>query len=925
MKKSFLKSIFIVTTLVAFLTGCGGSPTPSNPTVQNGLVSTAITDLATDSFQQVWIDISKITATNTADGIVQDLTTSAPGAFDLLSLRDITNQFPVASIPEGTYADIKIHITDNTTIEILSNNDKRISRPFLTPTNNYFEVENTTFTVSATTPTAIVIDLDVDSWEEFLSSTLALDPKKLIVTKTLEVKPTKIEVVGIYHESPDRLVTTVETFTLDIPEEFSSMILIRNTEYEVEGILTGDKILVSEIESHSGDTQEAEEIKLRGKITEIYYDESLTNILSFDLLPTKASKIFANKTVKVLLNHSTETVFSKGTISDLYAGDKVKVKGLLTLDNEIDALKISIKGAPHSSKTEESTYLKFYGSIKCEGTPLTCQLEPILNEEELTLVISDYTEIDTSTRQCLSSGNYIDAEISGIFSDSTTDSTVFSVREIESEQRCYDDKTLVKGVIANYNPTTSCVANTTSTFTDVIQGFTGKFHIIAIAKPDATTTTGYADYSSLMYDDITIKISDDDNILKVKTDDSDNLIPVLDFLGLVEADLGQAGIMPFNNQANVYVDVRKAVKDSTIAAVATITILPKNGFFELISTVAGSPKVLAVSDKDYHYKPIICTLDITNDTSNITIVTTVKTKWYGNTGLLADGVELKAVYHNDGTNNIVDSIKVKTQELELDDSIADLRKKLSGIEDDEDKLDDSIYKHKDDEDEDDYRDNEKDEDDKDDERRDALTELNHAVLLELVMDDKGEDIIKHLISTNFKDENGNLLTWEDEAAQYHMNIFVRELSSKMSYFKIPASPSTQLSELLTAVSAGELAFNYFMENAIALSDLYTIMAIDDELMVYYDPTTFEPIKSTITIDFLANDKLPAKFELEDVEIEDGPGSVKVTGVRDQLRLVYIPPSRINIELTSFTEIEYEIESGDDDSEAIITIYHKLQK
>lgn len=924
MKKSFLKSIFIVTTLVAFLTGCGSSPPPST-TVQNGLVSAAITDLATDSFQQVWIDISKITATNTADGTVQDLTTSAPGAFDLLSLRDITNQFPVATIPEGTYADIKIHITDNTAIEILSNNDKRISRPFLTPTNNYFEVENTTFTVSATTPTAIVIDLDVDSWEEFLSSTLALDPKKLIITKTLEPKPTKVEIVGTYKSLPDRLVTSVETFTLDIPAEFSSMVLIKNTEYEIEGILADGIILVSEIESHSDEKYEADEVKVRGKITEIYYDEVLASVIAFDILPSKASKIFTNKTVKVLLNRSSETEFSKGTINDLFAGDKVKVKGLITLDNEIDAFKVSIKGAPHSSKSNESSYLKFNSPIQCSGSPLTCQLEEILDQPPLTLIISDHTEIDTSTLQCLSSGNYIDAEISGIFYDTTSLPTTFNVREIESDQRCYKDKTLVKALITNYNPTTSCIANTTSSFADVIQGFTGKFHIVAIAPIDATAVTGYGDYLSLMYDDITIKISDDDNILKVKADDATNLTSVLDFLGLVDADMGKAGIMPFNNQASVYADVRQAVKDPTIVPVATITILPKNGFFELVSTTAGSSKVLAVSDKDYHYKPIVCTLDITNDSSNITIVTTEKTKWYGNTGLLADGIELKAVYHNDGTSNIVDSIKVKTLGIELDDSIADLRQKLSGIEDDEDKLDDSIYKHKEDEDEDDYRDDEKDEDDEDDARKDALTDLNHPILLELVMDDKGEDIIKHLISVDFKDDAGNLLTWEDEVVQYHINTFVRELSSKLSYFKAPVLPSDELSILLTAVSSGELAFNYFMENAIQLRDLYTILAIDDELVVYYDPTTLTPIGQSIVIDFLVNDRLPEKFEIEEIEIEAGPGSVKITGSHTQLRLVYTPPSSINFEDYSFTEIEYEIESGDDDSEATITIYHRLQE
>ena len=771
-----------------------------------------ITDLPSDNFQQVWITIDNITITNTTtnDKIV---IASNVGSINLLSLIDISTIFPPVVLPVGTYTDITIHLMDGTGIDLLTNNDKSRTIPFTSTINNSLVVNNETFIAEIGVPIEFVIDFDVSLWEDKLALGTTLNTLDLVVKKNLEEKTMEVEFTGQIITTPSlQLHTGSRIFNLELPIELLNFAFVAEDHYEIDGTFKNGNttIMVSDISAIKEKiTTDAglQKIKIKGKVSDVEHDLTTNNLISFTILPKKSSVHLAASTIDVVLNSSVSTIFSRGSINDIAIGTKIKIEGQIDLTGRIDAFEISIKGAPDLDIEGDLNYFTTYESIAYIDGQYTIedQQSPYFG---ITLTVNEFTDIKKSTERCLEDGNAVNVTLTGVINASHTE---INVREIESEQKCYKDKIFIKGTIVNYDPATSCTANTTATFTDLMQEFTGKFHLFAIAYSDTLSLTGYGDYTSLMSEDITVKISDDDNILKVKANNSSSFNAVLDFLGLIEDDLGTAGIMPFNDKANVYADVREAVKNPSLAPVATLTIIPKNGFFEITSSITSTPKVLAVTDKEYHYKPVVCNLQIDLAPDILNVITSEKTKWYGNTGLLGNGIELMAVYHSAGTDNIVDSVKFITDNIDDNDTIDELREKLSGIEDDEDMLDDSNYRHEDDEDEDDYRDDELLEDEDDEDRYNALPVITYDILYDKILD-KSDDILDLISILNdlqlTVDLNAAYTILDNNTVREELLEVIENVEKNKEYYLLPDVISIELQSLFNALYTPESLFDY---------------------------------------------------------------------------------------------------------------------
>ena len=734
-----------------------------------GSFSSGITDLATDSFQQVWVDIEKITAISVTTGIHHLLTTTPPGAFDLLSLRDISSVFDTIILPVDTYIDIEIHLRDNSAIEMLTNNDLMQTRDFINPAGNRLLLPNEAIIIDDTQPNSFIIDLDVDAWEQILSANTPIDPLLLSIKKSTTVKPIEVEITGTLILSPLSIQAPHQLYSLTIPVELSNITLIEGSSYEVEGVLVGTDILVSEVESTIESDFTMEEVKVKGVINDIEID-LLGSITAIEIIPTKSSKMFDTRTVRVLLNSTTTTEFSRGTINDLAIGSKVKVRGQLTLDNYVDAFKVAISGAPHGTSSD-AAYFKEEVLISCNSSTELCAFDPTsIFSTTHTLSISNHTKIDSSTKRCLASGEFINAKVTGVISSSNE----ITVREIEAEQRCDEDRSLLSGLLQNYSAA-SCVANDVVTsFDDTIQGINGKIKIIAYSIADPLN--GITTFVPVIDSDIKIKIDDDTGIIKIKTDDADALNLTLDFLGLMTSDIGAAGVITFNDTVNIYSDISAAVANPTLLPIETLTLLPKNGFIEITNSMGS--KVLARSkSKEHHYKPVSCTLEVLGASgTTTTIYTNEKTKWYGDTGLLATDSELQAVHHTDTSGDIiVNSISFTTEEVLSTDDIITIRQKISGLDNDEDELP-PAFKYRDDESEDDDRDEYLEREDEKDYRESNLDDLTVDELFSIISDDI-EDILE-ILATSTNLDSITILT---PGVQEELDEVIRHINKELEY------------------------------------------------------------------------------------------------------------------------------------------------
>lgn len=663
------KSLFLLPTTLFFLTACGSDPaapvSPPPAVSESGTTNTDITDAASDSFSQVWVDISKITATHQTTGKIEDLTyTSSQGSFNLLSLRDLSERLATKVLPEGEYSNIRVELTPGSDVVVfdLQGNKKDVSL------SSNILVMDSTFTVIKDTSTTLLIDFDVDQWEVALKQQVEgvkMDVAKLPLKKSIEIKSVKVKASGVLEKINSE-------YFLDLPTEKTKHRLVfdSNTDmtdfdlnigkvYEVEGLLTNAKLAVDEMELQTDN--EIEDTKVIAKKIKIYGIVEFVNtdddgvITSVQVRVDRTSKMLNTMSVNVILNGSEDVKYVNAIDStSLEAGVKVKVKGeLLSASLEdITAYTIIIKSG-EIKPIEVREKFKSVEKIKCasidvDAATVSCEIHKLSKNYytpsttdattvTTALVIDlDRLEINGSTKNCFETGRFIDVKVEGRLS---VDKTKVFVKELESEQRCVEKTSLISGFLANYNDATCSSLNND----DAIVRLTGKMSVVSYTNTDAITTL-------LAEEEVVLKIRSSNGSLKIKAESRESKEAVYNFLSLPESSDNPA-IVSVGNTVYVYSSLEKigGIPSSEL----TITSI---GGYVKIDNVIGESVIVKPLDEDEHRKAVSCDFQLVDeDDTNIgTIKTNEKTRWLGKSYKFENSREVNAVID---VNSVAQSIK----------------------------------------------------------------------------------------------------------------------------------------------------------------------------------------------------------------------------------------------------------------------------
>lgn len=642
-----LKALYvlpIITTL--FLSGCGGDPSVEEG---SGSSSTDITDAASDKFSQVWVDIAKITAVHKETGNVEDLTIGTEqGAFDLLSLRDVSERLATVKLPEGEYSDIKVTLTPNSKIVVFDlqgeKKEVELASQVLPMTSD--------FTIVKDGSTTLAIDFDVDQWETHLS---AYDPQtssKLPVASLPIVK--SIGDKGVLIKQSGVLTKEGTDLFLDLPaQDFKYKLSFgNNTEtsgftvgntYEIEGLLTDGELAVDEIESQVEEEEEqakviSEKIKIYGIIDFVNTDDN-DNVTSAQVKIKKSSKMLDTMSVNVILDGLEPVKYVNTTIGSaaLEAGSRVKILGelLSTSMEDITAYTVIVKNGDIKPKVVRKRFSSIE-MVKCVTADNACEIHSSsTNFGKLLVIDPSRLEASGSTKRCFDTGEFIGTEVKGRLS--VDESTIY-VKALKSEQRCEEETTFVKGYLTNYT-TTSCASLDND---DAVVELTGKMEVVSF-----TDTAGNT--SLLKEDEILFKIRRSNGALRIKSDTTQaNKAAVYDFLSLSE-DVKTPGMMAVGGDVYVYSDVSN-IGPSSIAD-AVLTTVSVGGYIE-VTNAMGEVVVLRPLNKSHHKKAVECTFELTdeNGVATKTITTNGQTKWLGKRYRFEDARKIKAVVSPDDVN-----------------------------------------------------------------------------------------------------------------------------------------------------------------------------------------------------------------------------------------------------------------------------------
>ena len=675
-----LKTLYVLPLAATlFLTGCGGDPSGGDPSVGDpsggdpidiagsGTGSTEITDAASDKFSQVWVDIEKITAVHKDTGAVTELTEGATqGSFDLLSLRDVSERLATVKLTEGEYTDVKITLTPGSKITVF---DLQGEKKEVELASQVLPMTGSDFTIVKDGSTTLAIDFDVDQWETPL---LTFDPTvneklpvdSLPVIKSPVVKSVIVKQTGVLEkEGAD--------FFLKLPaQDFKyKLVFDENTDttefanasgsvFGVEGLLTNGELAVDEIESQTETEKEeqkiiSEKIKIYGIVEFVTRDETTNEVTSAQVKVKRSSKILDSMSVNIILDAAKDGlspvkyVNSQTGADALEAGTKVKVMGelLSTSMDDITAYTVVVKNGEIKPKVIREKF-KSVEMVKCNSDMTTCSIMPgsSTNATKTISIDSNRLETNLATKKCFIDhpGEFIEVELEGRLSTDINKSTIF-VKELESEQRCEDETTLVKGYISNYTDST-CSALDNDNAAVILAG---KMAVVSF-----TNSTG----DTVLFDeeDILFKISGHNGALKIKSDTSDeNKTAVYSFLSLPE-DAKKAGLVSVDNKVYVYADVNNIGVNHD----AELTAKTVGGYVE-ITNAMGEAVVLRPYNQKDHRKSVACNFDLEDDSSNpvASFTTDANTRWIGKNYRFEDGREVKAVV--DSSTSVAKSIRLK--------------------------------------------------------------------------------------------------------------------------------------------------------------------------------------------------------------------------------------------------------------------------
>ena len=330
-------------------------------TSETGTVVTSFIDAPSDDYQQIWIDVDRVSADYTLanDKGETDITQRNIGSIDLLDLRGVAQMFNSMDLKEGFYSNLTVHLkpvieTGKAQIKLL-NNDETVSYKSLM-SNKIILGGN--FEVIIGQRTDIVLDFEVDKWD-FLSQTEQnIDPSKLKPAKKdkdfIKDHVKRISLTGTLEDSAgDNSYTFMvekKRYKIILPTNFVGVL---GMSYELEGIYDSETglITVEEItEKLEQNEYTREKIKISGTVVSIESEDTagVIKILSMAVKPNRTS--IPIKAALATISLEGKIKFKYGKLSDLKEEVKVIVYGEISADGDITPISIIIKGAPKDTE-----------------------------------------------------------------------------------------------------------------------------------------------------------------------------------------------------------------------------------------------------------------------------------------------------------------------------------------------------------------------------------------------------------------------------------------------------------------------------------------------------------------------------------------------------------------------------------------------
>lgn len=617
---------------------------------ESGTVVTSFTDAPSDDYQQIWIDVDRVSADYSlaSDKGETDITQKDIGSIDLLDLRGVAQMFNSMQLKEGYYSNLTVHLkptteTGKAQIKLLGNDEtvsfKSLSSNKILLGGNFEVVKNQR--------TDIVLDFEVNKWD-FLSSTdTEVDPKKLKpAKKDKEFIKDHVKRISLTGELEDTLGDNSYTFVVNkkrhkvlLPSGFVGKL---GVSYELEGTYSSESglITVEEI-TEKLDTKEytRQKIKLSGMVVSVESEEDsgVTKFLSMNVKPNRSSAPI--KAALARVNLEGKIKFKYGKITDLKEEVRVIVYGEISSDGDISPLSIIIKGAPKDTDAE-SKYFNKERLVYLDNGKV--KVSPTLTEQ-YTFSDLDLRRVNKNIRVCLDSNEKVPVRVIGKETAGKVE-----VKKIYTKQQCkkptLENPTEIKFMTGKVKAQ-SCVA---SEGTEISNHYNlqGSYKVIG----------GVFNRSS----------GGQDQILKGYVFFGNN--------GKLRSNyrsfFGTGSIKHPSFIINK--DKLQVINIAGSATGKTLTIKPKSGYIELDE---GNSSIYVQKHTQQKVRMINC--DITLD-SGVILKTDTKTRWYGNYGTMEAGDKAFATVKDGKTISL--KIKQAVEKEEKEKTLADKKKEAGGPE-----------------------------------------------------------------------------------------------------------------------------------------------------------------------------------------------------------------------------------------------------
>jgi len=615
-------------------------------------------DAISDLFDQVWVEIDRVTAIGPNDK-VHNLTSGVDiPPLDLLALSGVAEGLASISLPTGTYTQVIVHLKDDSKLKLFKFDGTKIEVSII---GNELELASG-FIIgnNEDTTTKYVVDFDVEAWQEPLKRAgviteagdvtdniidiqpISADEMDIIAVDEAELMKIKVSLKGkVYPSSNILRANNGKKYYLEFPDGKSAQDALDLSDEEVnsgeyshdiyiEGLLIpgidgSSIVMVNEFRQ----AQVFTETKVYGKIITVMMDDNGA-VESFIIKPYKSSKKLPTQKIRVYVD-ALATDFENGTIDNLGLGAKVKIYGSLSADVEGDftATMIVIKdGVINPDRIIET--INETESIEFDALNEVYSFELDSDYAGTALLISGSTLMDGNARTCFDNVNFAKVKLSGYFNK---DGAIVA-KEVRGLQKC-DDDVLRIGFLkegTSCGPMENKLAEVPLEGSYDVHMFvniedSGESQILEDTHIDILPGTGELK--------VTYKegnVSDEE-----KRAEEEN---VRTFLG-INLDAPRPGLLVKDGNIFSYNDVENIVLNTQVMKLKYVggniqinTNLPSGAFgYTALDGVSYEAGVIMSQDgdRDYHYKQTACEITVVDEEGNdLTTNTTDKhTRWIG--------------------------------------------------------------------------------------------------------------------------------------------------------------------------------------------------------------------------------------------------------------------------------------------------------